>query len=55
MTLNLAHFMHLPTGLAYNGAKPTIDAFQTLKSAQRLPTLDRKKIPPKLKPSTEKG
>lgn len=48
--------MHLPTGLTYNGAKPTIDAFQTPESAQHLPTLDRKeKIPIKLNPNTEKG
>lgn len=47
--------MHLPTGLTYNGAKPTIDAFQTLDSAQHLPTLDRKQIPIKLNPNTEKG
>lgn len=42
ITPNPAHFMHLPTGLTYNGAKPTIDAFQTPESAQHLPTLDRK-------------
>ncbi|KAJ5384092.1 hypothetical protein N7517_002003 [Penicillium concentricum] len=37
---SFVHFMHLPTGLAYNGANPTIEAFQTPKSAQHLPTLD---------------
>lgn len=47
--------MHLPTGLTYNGAKPTIDAFQTPKSAQNLQTLDRKQPPIKLNPNTEKG
>jgi hypothetical protein len=49
MTSNPAHFMHLPTGLTYNAAKPTVEAFQTPKSAQHLPTLERKKIPIKLK------
>ncbi|KAJ5513712.1 cyclase [Penicillium fimorum] len=34
------YFMHHPTGLAYNGANPTIEAFQTPKSSQTLPTLD---------------
>lgn len=47
--------MHLPTGLTYNRAKPTIDAFQTPESAQHLPTLDRKEIPIKFSPNTEKG
>ncbi|KAJ5550350.1 hypothetical protein N7461_005048 [Penicillium sp. DV-2018c] len=37
---SFTHFMHLPTGLAYNGAKPTIGAFQTPENAKDLPTLD---------------
>ncbi|KAJ5209388.1 cyclase [Penicillium cf. viridicatum] len=41
---SFAHFMHLPTGLTYNGEKPTIDAFQTPKSAQNLQTLDRRGV-----------
>lgn len=50
-----AHFMHFPTSLAYNGAKPTIDAFQTPTCTQHLPTLDRKEIPTKLEPNTRKS
>jgi hypothetical protein len=38
----LAHFMHLPTGLAYNGARPTIEALQSPDPTKQLPTLDRK-------------
>jgi kynurenine formamidase len=41
--------MHLPTGLAYNGAKPTIAAFQTPEIAPDLPTLDRERGPNNLK------
>ncbi|QQK40769.1 Putative cyclase [Penicillium digitatum] len=37
---SLAHFMHLPTGLVYNGVNPTIEAFQTPETVQHLPTLD---------------
>lgn len=46
LTPDPAHFMHLPTGLVYNGAKPTIDAFQTPEVTKGLPTLGREETPP---------
>lgn len=48
--------MHLPTKLAYNGTKPTIEALQTPDLANQLPTLDRKRLrnPPFLEELTLK-
>ncbi|CAG7950841.1 unnamed protein product [Penicillium nalgiovense] len=37
---SFTHFTHLSTGLAYNGAKPTIEALQTPNPENQLPTLD---------------
>jgi kynurenine formamidase len=37
--------MHLPTGLTYNGAKPTVETLQSPDPANQLPTLDREKTP----------
>ncbi|OQD82958.1 hypothetical protein PENANT_c019G11720 [Penicillium antarcticum] len=37
---SFCHFMHLPTNLFYNAARPTIETLQNPNSAQQLPTLD---------------
>ncbi|KAJ5585588.1 cyclase [Penicillium hispanicum] len=38
---SLCHFLHIPTGMAYNGFKPTVEKMQQpSKGAQELPTLD---------------
>ncbi|KAJ5083893.1 cyclase [Penicillium alfredii] len=37
---SLCHFMHVPTGLAYNGIQPTVEELQDPTTRQKLPTLD---------------
>lgn len=40
--LSTGHFLHLPTGTAYNGAKPIAEDMQNpSRSRQKLPTLNR--------------
>jgi hypothetical protein len=40
--VSTGHFLHIPTGTAYNGAKPVVEEMQNPSSSkQKLPTLNR--------------